>query len=217
MALVGFPISLAYTWILLWKADNLSHSQLQVLFLLTVYRFSIFDYKECNQSDFGIDHLVMSMYKVVSFVVEKGCLLWPVCSLGIILLVFALLHFVLQGQTSLLLQVSLDFLLLHSNPLWVGHLFLVLVLGGLLGLHRTGQLQLLRHQWWGHKLEFQWCWMVCLGNELRSYCHFWVCTQVLHFWLFCWLWRYSISSAGFLLTVVDIVVIWIKFTHSCPF
>ena len=28
-----------------------------------------------------------------------------------------LLHFVLQGQTCLLFQVSLDFLLLHSNPL----------------------------------------------------------------------------------------------------
>ena len=34
------------------------------------------------------------------------------------LLAFAQLHFVLQGQTCLLLQVSLDFLLLHSSPLW---------------------------------------------------------------------------------------------------
>ena len=32
---------------------------------------------------------------------------------GKILLAFDLLHFVLQGQTCLLLQVSLDFLLLH--------------------------------------------------------------------------------------------------------
>ena len=31
--------------------------------------------------------------------------------------VFALFHFVLQGQTYLLYQVPLDFLLLHSNPL----------------------------------------------------------------------------------------------------
>ena len=38
-------------WILLWKADDLSHSQLQVLFLLTVYSFSIFSCKECNQFD----------------------------------------------------------------------------------------------------------------------------------------------------------------------
>ena len=33
------------------------------------------------------------------------------------LLAFALLHFVRQGQIFLLLQVSLDFLLLHSGPL----------------------------------------------------------------------------------------------------
>ena len=52
-----------------------------------------------------------------SYVVERGCSLWPVHSLGETLLTFALLHFVLQGQTCLLLQVSLDFLLLHSSPL----------------------------------------------------------------------------------------------------
>ena len=40
------------------------------------------------------------------------------------LLAFAPLHFVLQGQTCLLLQGFLDFLLLHSSPLWwKGHLF----------------------------------------------------------------------------------------------
>ena len=33
------------------------------------------------------------------------------------LLAFVLLHFVLQGQICLLLQVFLDFLLLHSHPL----------------------------------------------------------------------------------------------------
>ena len=77
-----------------------------------------------NQPDFGINHLVMSMCKVVPCVVEKGFLPWPVCSLGKTLLAFALLHFVLQGQTCLLLQVSLDFLLLHSNPLlWIWHPF----------------------------------------------------------------------------------------------
>ena len=41
-----------------------------------------------------------------------------------LLLVFALLHSVFQGQICLLLQVILDFLLLHSSPLWwKGHLF----------------------------------------------------------------------------------------------
>ena len=51
---------------MLWRADFLSHSQLLVLFLLTVYSFSIFGYKEYNQSDFGVDPLVMPMYKVIA-------------------------------------------------------------------------------------------------------------------------------------------------------
>ena len=50
---------------------------------------------------------------VFSCVVGRGCLLWPVHSLGKTLLAFDLLHFVLQGQICLLLQISLDFLLLH--------------------------------------------------------------------------------------------------------
>ena len=70
-----------------------------------------------NQSVFSIDHVVMSMCRVFSCVVGRGCLLWPVCSLGKSLF-FAVLHSVLQGQTCLLLQVSLDFLLLHSGILW---------------------------------------------------------------------------------------------------
>ena len=56
----------------------------------------------------------------------------------------ALLHSVFQGQICLLLQVFLDFLLLHSSPLsWKQHLFWLLLLKGLVGLHRTVQLQLL--------------------------------------------------------------------------
>ena len=55
--------------------------------------------------------MVMFTCIVVSCVVGKGYLLDKT------LLAFALLHFVLQGQTCLLFQVSLDFLLLHSNPL----------------------------------------------------------------------------------------------------
>ena len=57
----------------------------------------------------------------------------------------------------------------------------VLVLKGLVGLHRTVQFQLLQHYWLGHRLGLLWYWMVCLGNEQRSFCHFWDCMQVLHF------------------------------------
>ena len=49
----------------------------------------------------------MSMCRVISCVVGRGCLLWPVCSLGKTLLAFALLHSVFQGQICLLLQVFL--------------------------------------------------------------------------------------------------------------
>ena len=59
--------------------------------------------------------------------------------------------------------------------------------------------------------------MVCLGNEQRSFCHCWDCIQVLHLDSFVGHDGYSISSEGFLPTVVDIMVIWVKFTHSSPF
>ena len=107
----------------------------------------------------------MSMCRVAFFVVGRGCLLWPLCSLGKTLLAFALLHFVLHDKICLLLQVSLDFLLSHSNPLWwKRHLFLMLVLEGLVGLHRTIWLQLPQHKWLGHRFGLLWCWMVCHGE-----------------------------------------------------
>ena len=75
----------------------------------------------------------------------------------------------------------------HS-PIIKGHLFWVLVLKGLVGLHKTIQLQLLQHYWLGHRLGLLWYWMVCLRYEQRSFCRFWDCIQVLHFGLFCWPW-----------------------------
>ena len=129
------------------------------------------------------------MCRVFSCVVGRGCLLWPVRSLGKTLLTFDLLHFVLQDPICLLLQVYLDCLLLQSSPLqWRGHLFWVLVLEGLVDLHRTIQLQPLQDYWPGHRLRLLWYWMVCLENEQKLFCHFWDCIQVLHFRLFCWLW-----------------------------
>ena len=131
----------------------------------------------------------MSMCRVFSCIVGRGCLLWPVCSLDKTLLASALLHSVLQGQICLLLQVFLDFLLLHSSPLWwKGHLFWVLVLKVLSVFIEPFQLQLLQRYWLGHRLGLPWYWMVCPGNEQRSFCRFWDCIQVLHFRLFCWPW-----------------------------
>ena len=122
-----------------------------------------------------------------SHVVGRGSLLWPVYSFCRTILAFALLHSVLQGQICLLLQGFLDFLLLFASPLqWKGHLFWVLILKGLVSLHRTIQLQLLQHYRLGLRLGLLWYSMVCRGHEQR-FCRFWDCTQVLHFGLFCWL------------------------------
>ena len=99
---------------------------------------------------------------------------------------------------------------------------LVLVLGGLIGFHRTIQPQLLQHYWLGNRLGLLWYeWFA--WNEQRSFCLF-VCLFVFEIASkYCLLDSfvdyegYSISSKGFLPTVVDIMVIWVKFTHSSPF
>ena len=104
-----------------------------------------------------------------------------------------------------------------QSPIMKMTSFLVLVLG-LIGLHRTVQLQLLRCYWLEHRLELPWYWMVCLGNEQRSFS---VVFEIAS--KYCILDSFvdydgcSISSKGFLPTVVNIIVIWIKFTHSGPF
>ena len=60
-----------------------------------------------TQSRTLLKRLSSSSSRVFSCAVGRGCLLWPVCSLGKTLLAFALLHSVLQGQICLLLQVFL--------------------------------------------------------------------------------------------------------------
>ena len=97
-----------------------------------------------------------------------------------------------------------------QSPMMKRTSFLVLVLEGMVGFHGTIQLQLLQHYWWVHRLGLLWYWMVCLGNEQRSLCHFWDFTQVLISDSFVDYEGYYISSQGFLSTV-DIIVIWIKF------
>ena len=160
----------------------------------------------------------MSMCRAFSCVVGIGCLLWPVHSLGKALLAFALLHSVFQGQICLLLQVFLAFYFCIPVPYNEKDIFFwVLVLEGLVGLHRTVQLQLLQHYWLGHRLglpDIEWFALetnrdhsvifeiaskYCISDSFVDYdCH-------------------CISSRGFLPTIVEIMVIWVKFTHSSPF
>ena len=160
----------------------------------------------------------MFMCRVFSCVIARGCLLWPVHSPGQTLLAFALLHFVLQGQTCLLLQVSPDFLLLHSSPLWQrGHLFFGVSsrrscrssepfnfsFFGISGW--CTDLEYCDTEWFAlethtdHSVIFETASKYCISDSFVDYE------------------GYSISSKGFLPTVVDTMVTWIKFAHSCPF
>ena len=122
----------------------------------------------------------MFMCRVFSCVVERGCMLWPVCSLGRTLLAFALLHSVLQGQICVLLLVILDSYFCIPVPYNENDTFWGCFIKALAGLHRTVQLQLLWYYWSWHRLGLLWYWMVCLGNKQRSFCHFWDCIHVFH-------------------------------------
>ena len=152
----------------------------------------------------------MFMCRVVCCVVGRECLIWLVHLHARTLLAFTLLHFAFQGQSCLLLWVSLDFLLLHSRPLsWKGHLLLVLVLGSLVGYHRTIQLKFFGIIVWGIDLDY--CDIEWFASEMNrnhlvifeiapKYCisdSFVDCVG------------YSISSKGFLPTVLDKMFIWI--------
>ena len=72
-----------------------------------------------------------------------------------------------------------------QSPIMKRTSFLCFSSKSLVGLHRTIQLQFLQHYWFGHRLGLLWYWMVCLGNEQRSFCRFGDFIQVLHFRLFC--------------------------------
>ena len=91
------------------------------------------------------------------------------------------------------------------------------VLECLVGLHGTVQLQLLQHYWSGHRLGLLWYLMTCLGNKQIHSVVFEIVSKNCISDCFVDCDGYSISSKGFLPTVVDVMVIWVKFTHSSPF
>ena len=85
--------------------------------------------------------------------------------------------------------------------------FLVLVLESLVGLHRTVQLQLLQHYWAGHRLGLHDTeWFALEMNRDHSVI-FEIASKHCISDCFVDYHGYFISSKGFLLTVVDIMVI----------
>ena len=97
----------------------------------------------------------MSMCRVFSCVVGRGCLLWPVHSVGKTLLAFALLHF--DSRTKLASYSSYLLTSYFCIPAPYGEkdiFFLVLVLEGLIGLHRTSQLSFFGISSWSIDLDY---------------------------------------------------------------
>ena len=100
-----------------------------------------------------------------------------------------------------------------QSPIMKKTSFLVLILEGLVGLHKTIQLQLLQHYSSEHRLRLLWYWMVCLENKQRSLCRFETASKYCILDSFVDSEGYSVSSKGFLPRVVDIMVICVK-VHS---
>ena len=129
----------------------------------------------------------MSMCRVFSCVVGRGCLLWPVQSLGKTLLAFGLLHSVLTPRPNLTVIPRISWLPIFAfqSPMMKTTSFLGVSSRSLVGLHRTIQRQHLQHYWLEHRLGLLSYWMVCLGNEQRWFCRFWDWTQEMRFRLSC--------------------------------
>ena len=130
----------------------------------------------------------MSMCRVFSCVVGRVCLLWPIRSLCKTLLAFDPLCFVLKAKFacySTCLLTSYFCIPVAYNK--KKHHFWLLVLKGLVGLHRTVQLQLLQCYWLGHRLGLLWYWMACL----RKYRDHSVVFEIASKYCIsdsCWLW-----------------------------
>ena len=157
------------------------------VFLLTVWSFSIFCCKGYDQSGFSIDHRVMSVCRIFYMwvfccVVGRVCLLWPVHSLGRILLAIDLLHFYSKVKFACYAVYLLTQLLQHY---W---------LGIALAYCDTEYFSLETNR--DHSVIFEIASKYCISDPFVDYD------------------GYSISSKGFLPTIVDIMVIWVKFTHS---
>ena len=93
----------------------------------------------------------------------------------------------------------------------------MLVLNGLVGLHRTVQLQFLQHYWL--LIDLDYCdieWFALEMNRDHSVL-FEIVSKYCISDSFVDHDGYCISSKGFLPTVVDIMVIRVKFTHCSPF
>ena len=158
----------------------------------------------------------MSMCRVFSCVVGRGCLLWPMRSLGKTLLAFALLHFVLQGQTACYSSYLLTSSFCIPVPCNVKDIIFG-VSSGRFCRSSLNYFSFFEIYGWGIDLDYSDIEQFALKMNRD---HSIIFESAFNYWIsdsFVDPHSYSISSKGFLPTVVDIMVIWVKFTHSSPF
>ena len=161
----------------------------------------------------------MSTCRVISSVVGKGYLQWPVCSFDKTLIAFAPLHFVLQHQTYPLLHISLDFLLWHSKTLWwKGQFWGVLVQVGFVSLVFIELFDFSFLGISGWSIDLDYCDVGSFALETNQD-HSVIFEVAPKYCILdsCWPWRLLHFFCEILPAVVDIMVIWIKFACSCPF
>ena len=138
-------------------------------------------------------------------------------SLGRTLLASALLHSVLQGKICLLFQVFLDYFCITVPDNEKDIFFLGVNARSSCSLHRTPQLHFFSTTGSGidldcHDIE----WFALETNRDHSVV-FEIASKSCILDSFVNYDGYSVSSKGFLPTVVDTMVISVKFTHSSPF
>ena len=156
----------------------------------------------------------MSTCRAVSWVLGKGCLIWPVCSLDKTPLAFILASFCTpRPNLTVISVISWLPTVAFQSPMMKMASFFGLSSGRCCRASQS-QLQLLWHQWLRHRLGLLWYWMVCLGKKPRSLCCFWGCPKYYILGVFVVYEDYSISSKGFWPMIVDVMIIWIKFAHS---
>ena len=160
----------------------------------------------------------MSMCRVISSVVGRWYLLWPVRSLGKTLLAFALFHFC-TSRPNLPITSDISWVptFAFQTPIMKRTSFLgVSSRRSCRSFIEPFNFSFFSISGWGIDLDYS-----DTENVLS-----WKQTKIilflrLHpstaFWTVVAYEGYSISSKGFLSTVVDIMIIWVKFTHSSPF
>ena len=153
----------------------------------------------------------MSMCRV-SWAVRKGWLLEPACSFDKTVSFYSASFCTPRLNLPVTPTITWLPIFAFQSPMMKKAYFLVLVLEGLVGLHRISEFQLrgwgvnLNYcdvEWfalemnWDHSVVFEIIPKHCILDSFVDYE------------------GYSIFSKGFLPTVVDIIVICIEFSHSC--